>query len=191
MATTEPILSQLLERLHAWPLPAGGPRIVCIDGPAGSGKTTLAAQLAAPLGAPTVHMDDLYDGWTGVEKGADILVADILTPLAAGKPAHYRRYDWVLGEYAERHHVEDVGWLVVEGCASATTIVDNFGPFIIWVETDSHTRLARGLERDGQDMEENWRAFMELEMVLYEHNRTRERAHVRLDGYGQIVSERD
>ncbi|MBJ7451459.1 MAG: uridine kinase, partial [Blastococcus sp.] len=44
----------------------GGTRLVCVDGPAGSGKTTFAGRLAAALGddAELVHMDDLYAGWT-------------------------------------------------------------------------------------------------------------------------------
>ncbi len=42
----------------------GSTRLVCIDGPAGSGKTTLAEALSEVLdGAPVVHMDDLYEGW--------------------------------------------------------------------------------------------------------------------------------
>ena len=38
--------------------------IIAIDGPAGSGKTTLAQKLVNDLSdAQVIHMDDLYDGW--------------------------------------------------------------------------------------------------------------------------------
>src|SRR6476661_4492660 len=44
----------------------GGTRLVAVDGPSGAGKTTLAAEVADALGAPTIHMDDLYPGWDGL-----------------------------------------------------------------------------------------------------------------------------
>jgi uridine kinase len=40
------------------------PFIITIDGPAGSGKTTLAQKLVNDLSdAQVIHMDDLYEGW--------------------------------------------------------------------------------------------------------------------------------
>ena len=50
----------------ARPPTLGDGRLVCVDGPAGSGKTTLAAGIAARTGAPVLHMDDLYPGWSGL-----------------------------------------------------------------------------------------------------------------------------
>ena len=48
--------------------------LLAIDGPAGAGKTTLAAKLEAEYSAHstvrTIHMDDLYDGWEGALGGA-------------------------------------------------------------------------------------------------------------------------
>ena len=42
--------------------------LLAIDGPAGAGKTTLAAQLDKEFAATgtvrVVHLDDLYSGWT-------------------------------------------------------------------------------------------------------------------------------
>ncbi|WP_435299928.1 uridine kinase family protein [Timonella sp. A28] len=166
------------------------PHVICIDGPAGSGKTTLAAQLAHELNAQTIHMDDLYDGWEGIHNGVENLVSLILEPLAQGKAGAYRRFDWLANAYAETHAVPLNSCLVVEGCASATRWVDQFNPFIVWVETDAHTRLKRGLARDGHELKEQWLRFMEQEMTIYEEERTRQRAHVLLDGFGNIVESR-
>jgi Holliday junction resolvasome RuvABC ATP-dependent DNA helicase subunit len=44
----------------------GATRLVCIDGPAGSGKTTLGTLVAASVGAQLVHGDDLMAGWSGL-----------------------------------------------------------------------------------------------------------------------------
>lgn len=165
----------------------GATRLVCVDGPAGSGKTTLAAQLGARLPAQVVHMDDLYEGWTGLAEGIDRLVEWVLEPLSVGRPGRYRRYDWGLGKYAERHSVPLADFLVVEGCGAASVASVPFGPLVVWVEADDDVRLARGLSRDGSALEPQWREFMRDEAEHYAVNRTRERAHVRLDGVGNIV----
>ncbi len=47
---------------------SAGVTLLAIDGPAGAGKTTLAAQLekehAASGSVRVIHLDDLYSGWT-------------------------------------------------------------------------------------------------------------------------------
>ncbi|MGO1280054.1 MAG: AAA family ATPase, partial [Cellulosimicrobium funkei] len=58
---------------------ASGTRLVVVDGPAGSGKTTLAAQLEAALPAQVLHMDDLYEGWRGLVPAWARLHAWVLT----------------------------------------------------------------------------------------------------------------
>jgi uridine kinase len=120
----------LAARLRAAPPRLGRTRLVCVDGPAGSGKTTLAGRLAGTLGPGTglVHMDDLYAGWTltgaaarlaaALGTGAAVLhmddlyagwtltgaaarlAAGVLRPLAEGRPGAYHRYDWAAGRFA-------------------------------------------------------------------------------------------
>ena len=51
----------------ARPATLGTGRLVCVDGPAGSGKTTLGAELAERTGAQLVHGDDLMEGWRGLD----------------------------------------------------------------------------------------------------------------------------
>lgn len=65
-------------------------------------------------------LDDLYDGWDGLPRVGAQLDA-LLTPLAAGRPGHYRRYDWHASAYAETVTVPPCDLLVVEGvgCGSA------------------------------------------------------------------------
>lgn len=187
MTVSDPVLTDLVSAIEAAPAGLGGCRLVCVDGPAGSGKTTLAAQLAWSLNCQVVHMDDLYPGWTGMAEGASLLREWVLDPLAHGVPGRYQRYDWPLGTYAERHTVPLADFLVVEGCNSAALSVDDYSPFIIWVEADDDVRLARGLDRDGADAAEQWAGWMATERELYAANRTRDRAHVRIDGVGRVV----
>ncbi len=191
MSVNNQILRQLEARALVMPQGLGATALICIDGPAGSGKTTLAAQLGPALGAQVVHMDDLYTGWRGIESGVMMLGERILAPLAQGEPGSYERFDWEAGEYRETHAVAPAEFLIIEGCASATTVVDRFEPLIIWVEAQDDVRLARGLDRDGQDLKSQWLTFMEDERSIYEANCTPERAHVRLDGFGNITHQHD
>ena len=187
MTVSDTVLTELVAAIEAAPGGLGGARLVCVDGPAGSGKTTLAAQLGWSLNARVIHMDDLYPGWDGMEQGATLLREWVLEPLARGLPGRYQRYDWPLGTYAERHTVPLADVLVVEGCNSAALTTDEFSPFIIWVEADDEMRLARGLDRDGVDATDQWTRWMVRERELYTANRTTDRAHVRLDGLGRLV----
>ncbi|MGY1594446.1 uridine kinase [Geodermatophilus sp. SYSU D00708] len=160
----------------------GGTRLVCVDGPAGSGKTTLAGRLATLLDAPVVHMDDLYAGWTLTGAFAR-LAAGVLRPLAAGRPGGYHRYDWATGRFTRSPTpVPPADVLVVEGCGSCPRAVDPWTVLRIWVEAPPGVRLARGLARDGPALESEWRRWQRIEAAAFAAERTRERADVRVDG---------
>ncbi|WP_435735717.1 AAA family ATPase [Cellulosimicrobium sp. PMB13] len=198
MSVGPDVLRDLLRRVHdaaprlgAGPHPAGtapsGTRLVVVDGPAGSGKTTLAAQLGEALPAQVLHMDDLYEGWRGLEPAWGRLDAWVLAPLAAGRPGRYRRFDWGLDAFAEWHDVPPAPFLVVEGCGAARLEADAVAALRVWVEAPDDVRLRRGLDRDGEEARDHWLAWMTAEREHYARNRTRERADVRVDGYGRLV----
>lgn len=176
--------ADLAAAVRAAPARLGGTRLVCVDGPAGSGKTTLAARLTAALGAGTavVHMDDLYAGWTlhGVDER---LVDGVLRPLSEGRPGAHARYDWAAGRFddvATPVPVADV--LVVEGCGSCPRAVDAWTTLRIWVEAPPPVRLARGLARDGADLADHWRRWQQEEAPVFAAEDTRARADLRVDG---------
>lgn len=162
----------------------GTVRLVLVDGPAGSGKTTLAAGLAEALGgAQVVHMDDLYEGWSGLGPALwPRLLAQVVTPLAAGRPGRYQRYDWVDGRFAEWHDVPVAPALVIEGVGSAAAPVSSYAVLRVWVEAPPDERLRRGLERDGEAMREQWLAWQDREAAHFARDRTRSRADVVVDG---------
>lgn len=174
--------------------PRLGPvRLVAIDGPAGSGKTTLAAAVAAGCGAHgasvgVIHLDDLYAGWTGLD--GDLwprLSAQVLEPLRRGRDGRFQRYDWVAGAFAEWVDVPRPDVLVIEGCGSGRRAGDPVRSVLVWVEADDDLRLARGLERDGTAALPQWERWMTQERALYAREGTRGRADITVDAYGKMA----
>jgi uridine kinase len=162
----------------------GGTRLVTVDGPAGSGKTTFADRLAAALGPDTavVHMDDLYAGWA-LTGAVARLAAGVLRPLAEGRAGAYRRYDWAAERFApEPVPVPPCTVLIVEGCGSSPRALDRWTTRRIWVEAPPEVRLTRGLARDGAALAAHWRRWQHTEATEFAAEDTRARADVRIDG---------
>lgn len=177
------VLAALAARVLAMPPRLGAVRLVCVDGPAGSGKSTLAGLLAAQLdGVVLLHLDDLYEGWSGLTGVWDRVEAGVLAPLRCGRAGRYRRYDWVRGAFAEWHDVPPCDVLVLEGCGSAPRAVDADAVLRVWVEAPAGVRLARGLARDGEALRERWLAWMAAEAAHFAVEQTRQRADVRVSG---------
>lgn len=162
----------------------GTGRLVCVDGPAGSGKTTLAAAVAALRpGTPVVHMDDLYDGWDGLPRLGEQL-AGLLRPIAHGEPGRYRRFDWHAGRYAETHTVAPGPLLVLEGVGAGSRAHADLTTLLAWVSAPADLRLRRGLERDGAAMAARWRQWMVDEDAHFAADGTNDRADLLVDGSG-------
>lgn len=162
-------------------------RLVCVDGPAGSGKTTLAAGLADEaarrgLTVSMVHMDDVYEGWDGLADAGRRVREQIVGPLTTGTAAAYERYDWHEGLFVAPVAVEATDLLLVEGVGSGDLGYADLIGLLVWVEAPAAVRLSRGLARDGSRMEGQWRRWMVDEQRLHARDRTGQRADVTVDG---------
>jgi hypothetical protein len=194
-------LATVLGLLRERPATLGAGRLVSIDGPAGSGKTTLAEQVVEgfDLGFDSgfdfgfdrlnqrgpsslvVHMDDLFPGWAGLPH-VDEQLDGLLTPLGEGRAGSYRRYDWLAGRFAETVTVEPVPLLVLEGVGSGAGRFDPLRTVLVWVEAPYDERLRRGLERDGDAFAPYWEQWARDEQDLFAREHTRSRADVVVDG---------
>lgn len=157
----------------------GATRLVCIDGPAGAGKTTLAAELAAALGgrAAVVHLEDLYPGWDGLDASWDYLERWVLRPLRHGEPGRMRRWDWLAGTFGEQWYaVPVVPVLIVEGVGAGRRAADADGALVVWLEAPAELRWQRLMARDGAAMAPELRRWIEGEAAHFARERTRERA---------------
>lgn len=175
-------VASLAAEVRARPARLGDVRLVCVDGPAGSGKTSLATRLAGVLDGAVVHLDDLYEGWAGLDGVEPRLLSQVLDPVAEGGTARYRRYDWLSGELTDWVEVPAAAVLVVEGCGSAARAVRRCASLVVWVEAPADVRLERGLSRDGEDLRDEWLRWMGRESVHFAREGTRESADVVVDG---------
>lgn len=194
------VVTDVLARIRDRPALPGGGRLLCIDGPAGSGKTTLAAavgEAAAADGATVelLHMDDMYEGWTGLgDEVAHRLRDQVTGPFAAGDAGFYRRYDWDRGEFAELHLVPNVDLLVLEGVGSGSRLLAGHRSCLVWVAAPDDLRVERGMARDralhareGVAWDEtrhraNWEGFLADEVAYFAANDLPGAADLHVDG---------
>ena len=127
-------------------------------------------------------MDDLFEGWDGLPRVTDQL--DTLLPPARRRAARAatgagtgRATPGPRPCWSRRRRC----WCWRASARAARTHADLI-TVLAWVEVPYDLRMARGLERGGVGVAENWRQWAVDEQELFARERTRERADVVLDG---------
>lgn len=136
-------------------------------------------------------MDDLYEGWAQElgEPLAARVESWLLIPWEAGNEGRYRRYDWGLMRFEERWTAVPAAPVVIlEGCASAARRLRARASLVVWVEASPDLRLRRGLERDGEHLAEQWRAWQAHEAAHFARDGTRAAADVIIDGSTGLIA---
>jgi uridine kinase len=139
---------------------------VGIDGGGGAGKSTLAGALGEARGDVRVlYLDDFFLNTVGGPESVDVarLRREALEPLATGRPARFRRFEWWGEQLAEEHVVEPGRVVVVEGVFALQPDLRGIYDVTAWVETDEALRLARGLDRDGENARALWEQWQAAE----------------------------
>ena len=171
-----------IARLARRALPrAGHTRVLAVDGRSGAGKTSLARRLASELGAAIVSLEDLYGGWDGLEDGIDLLVSEVLEPLAAGQPALVPRYDWIARRWAEPVVLDPPHHLIVEGVGAGARRAAAYVSLLVWLEAPLAVRKKRALDRDGETFAPYWDRWAAQEDAMLARERTPERADLVLE----------
>jgi hypothetical protein len=157
------ITDQILELIDSGtPTP-----IILVDGRTGSGKTSFAAALQNRLfqkgeSAPRVlHMDDLYEGWDGLQAGVDYLIRHVLSPLGRREGASWQEFDWAANERAGTWREFRGGTpLIIEGVGSLSRIAAEQADITIWLETEQAVRQSRIAARNAEgDGDGSWFAM--------------------------------
>jgi cytidylate kinase len=172
-------VAELAARLAQTEPRLGRTRLIAVDGRSGSGKSWLASELAAPLDAPIIHLDDLYPGWDGLAKTADVLAEWVIGPLSRQQPARWRRFDWDTMSYAEWHTTAAAGIVMLEGCGSIRSALAGAYAARIWVEAPAAARRQRLRARpDWAAYEPFARQWAAGEDQLYRTEHTRQHCDV-------------
>jgi hypothetical protein len=167
--------TDLAQRIRQGPARVGASRLICIDGPAGSGKTTFAKDLALELGAAVVHMDDLYDGWVGAFDPVlpQHIATWLLTPWRKGIPGRHPIFDWSQGTYNQWREVLATPEVIIEGVGAGREGLRAHATELIWVEAHKSVRWARLLNRDGERQRGHLEEFVLSEQQLFAEDNIR------------------
>jgi len=156
----------------------GNTVVIAIDGPSGSGKTQLARELAPPLGATILHLDDIYQGWHGLAAAPGTVAADVLEPISRGEEGHTPRWEWGADAPGTDIVVAADGILLLDGCGSGSRIVRPYLSHLLWLDAPEDVRRERAFARDGELYRQWWDIWAAQERDLFGAERTRDAADI-------------
>lgn len=165
----------------------GEKRILTIDGPAGSGKTTLATELSlrirlAGFSVEIVHMDDLYNGWDrALSEDLSMTLRSIVKGYREGEVT-YDIYDWHKKSYTERKTFASPEVLILEGVGGGQRSIRNEIDVCIWIEAEPEVALQRVIERDGEEIRPFMAKWSIDQAAHFAQEETRGAADYCLDG---------
>ena len=178
-------LKQLLPKLVA---KCGECIVITIDGPAGSGKTTLAKDLESELNSVhTIHMDDLYEGWgSTLTSQLTLKLLNILESVKNQGEVIYSPFDWGTGKLEPELRISAPTYLIIEGVGSGQLAVRDSASLALWIEVPDQMGLARVIERDGPAVADYMPAFLVAQNIHFEKEGTKKSADYHLSGLGTV-----
>jgi uridine kinase len=132
--------------------------LITIDGPAGSGKTTLAEMIHENLAkggesVATIHMDDLYAGWDlALSPQLTQTLEQILKTYFERRQIQIPQYDWLEERFSSPITIDSPNVLILEGVGSGQKITRDSADIKLWIEAPREIAFARVLERDGENI---------------------------------------
>ena len=139
----------------------------------------------------TIHMDDLYEGWTGLDpKLFNRLEAWIILPLANSLPARFPTYDWAQARFTRWVEVPPARYLIIEGVGAGDAVTREWATTKVWLDVSDETGLSRGLTRDtpgrstsraNQELHEQWSTWQRRQADYFATSGNRSSAEFRID----------
>ena len=177
------LLNGIVREVRARRPPGGmATRIVAIDGPSGSGKSSFARHLASAFGGTPILQTDDFATWDNPIDWWPELLERVLVPLWRGETARFGRSRWGPDTGGELVVVEPADVLILEGVTATREAFMQYLTYSIWVDAPAEVRLQRGLDRDGSEALEQWQAWMAEEDEYRSRERPDERADLVIRG---------
>ena len=79
------------------------------------------------------------------------LLSQVLEPLARGRDASFQVYDWNVDALAQWVELKAGRTIIIEGIYTLRKELCDYYDFRVYVHSSRSTRLARGLEREGEE----------------------------------------
>ena len=138
--------------------------LIAIDGPCGSGKTTLAALLCRMLVCPCVHMDDFHIpharktpermAQPGGNSDRERLLAEALLPWREGRSVTYRPYDCAADGPGNPISLPASRVLVLEGSYAHHPDLARLTDVSVFVRVEREEQLRRIADRSPEKLQQ-------------------------------------
>lgn len=136
--------------------------LLCIDGPCGSGKTTVASLLRRVLDAAVIPMDDFFlphDKKTaerlakpGGNADWERLLDECLKPWLRHEPVRYRPYSCHADDYGQPVTVANKGVTIIEGSYSLLPAIAQHADVRVFVQVSPDEQECRLRTRNGEEL---------------------------------------
>lgn len=135
-----------------------GQIVISIDGPCGSGKTTISKEIEEKLHFNILHIDDFYlpfqkrdKNWMNIIAGHmdfDRLIDNVLRPYKERHKVNYISYDCHSDKYMQEIPIDLDRFLVIEGSYTAHPLLAKYVDLRIYIDIDKDTQIDRLTKRN-------------------------------------------
>lgn len=132
--------------------------IISIDGPCGSGKSTIAEELRRETACNVLHMDDFYlpfadrdKNWMNIIAGHmdfNRLIEKVLRPYKEGRKTEYISYDCHSDKYLQEIEIDLNKPLIIEGSYTSHPCLKEFVDYKVFIDIDSKLQIERITKRN-------------------------------------------
>lgn len=153
-------------------------RVVAIDGPCASGKSTVSKLLSSFFACPCIHMDDYFlrpeqrTSQREQEIGGNIdyerFDQEINQALLNHQDIHMRAFDCSSQQLRKEIVIEDPQWLIIEGSYAHHPKLDTLSKFKIFMDIDPVEQMERLKKRSPQHLQSFIEKWIPMENAYFE-----------------------